>query len=155
MTRLRRELKFNKILIVILLIATVAIAIFNIVVSSKRGLTPLEDSLMWLFGLATALIGSYLFARRYADKPHARSAFRRILRLYDSLSRLGKAISKAQKTNPNENNGILQVLQAIVTEQIATADDALEDWRDIIPKDVEEIERKLKGKKEKSDGGKG
>lgn len=155
MTRLRRELKFIKILIVILLIATVAIAIFNIVVSSERRLTPLEDSLMWLFGLATALIGSYLFARRYADKPHARSAFRRILRLYDSLSRLGNVISKAQKTNPNENNGILQVLQAMVTEQIATVDDALEDWRDIIPKDVEEIERKLKEKKEKSDGGKG
>ena len=30
-------------------------------------------------------------------------------------------------------------LEAIVIEQLATADDALEDWRDIVPEDVEEL----------------
>lgn len=34
----------------------------------------------------------------------------------------------------------------MVTEQIATADDALEDWRDLIPDDVEEIMERIKVK---------
>ena len=33
----------------------------------------------------------------------------------------------------------LAKLDAIVAEQLATADDALEDWRDIVPEDVEEL----------------
>jgi hypothetical protein len=31
-------------------------------------------------------------------------------------------------------------LDQLVEEQIATADDALEDWRDIIPEEVEQVE---------------
>jgi hypothetical protein len=35
------------------------------------------------------------------------------------------------------------MLEAIVAEQIWTATDALEDWRDLIPEDVEEVERRI------------
>jgi hypothetical protein len=34
-------------------------------------------------------------------------------------------------------------LEAIVIEQLATADDALEDWRDIVPEDVKELRGRL------------
>ena len=33
----------------------------------------------------------------------------------------------------------LAKLDTIVTEQLAAADDALEDWRDIVPDDVKEL----------------
>ena len=34
-------------------------------------------------------------------------------------------------------------IEVIVIEQLATADDALEDWRDIVPEEVDELSRKL------------
>ena len=33
----------------------------------------------------------------------------------------------------------LAKLEVIVVEQLAVTDDALEDWRDIVPEDVEEL----------------
>ena len=38
---------------------------------------------------------------------------------------------------------VLEKLEAIVVEQIATANDALEDWRDIVPEDVKELMSKF------------
>ena len=34
-----------------------------------------------------------------------------------------------------------------MNEQLSTADDTLEDWRDIIPEDVEEFERRIELRK--------
>ena len=34
-------------------------------------------------------------------------------------------------------------LKAIVFWQLVTADDALEDWKDIVPEEVQELDRKL------------
>ena len=36
---------------------------------------------------------------------------------------------------------MIERLDAIVIEQLVTADDAIEDWRDIVPEDVAEVER--------------
>ena len=38
----------------------------------------------------------------------------------------------------------LDVIEAIVLEQIPTGADALEDWRDIVPDDVADVERRLR-----------
>lgn len=105
-----------------------------------------------VFSLGTGLLGSYVFGRESATesakdfiKPHARSAFRRLLSLYSSLSRLALAIQSARPANNSEplNYFVLDRLESIVIEQIATANDALEDWRDIVPNDVEELIAKL------------
>ena len=59
----------------------------------------------------------------------------------------------------NEESGvdvrvILASLRATVLEQIGTLHDALEDWRDVIPRDVEDIEEKLADVRyESMDGG--
>jgi len=37
-------------------------------------------------------------------------------------------------------------IEAIIAEQLVTADDALEDWRDIVPEDVKELEQRLAAK---------
>ena len=68
-------------------------------------------------------------------EPHARSAFRRLISLYQSLSRVATIIEE-------EGNGDatkIEIVKAIVIEQIATANDALADWHDIVPESVEEL----------------
>ena len=77
-------------------------------------------------------------------KPHARSAFRRLLSLYLSLQRAAAEIQSSQSSESHEDYQVaLAKLDAIVTEQLATADDALDDWNDIVPEDVEELKQKL------------
>ena len=89
-------------------------------------------------------------AAREIIKPHARSAFRRLMSLYESLSRVATEIEKSLSGEGNKNSeGDLARLKAIVIEQLATADDALEDWNDIVPEDVAELRDKLKARQNK------
>lgn len=85
---------------ILFVIVSITVAIFAIIVSAIRELTPLENSLLWVFSLAAAFVGSYMFAKQSSRKtlfdiikPHARPAFRRLLWLYNSLSRLAFAIN--------------------------------------------------------------
>lgn len=117
-----------------------------------RSLTGIESVLLQVFSLGIGLLGSFILGRESAReaakdlvKPHARSAFRRLLSLYRSLSRLAVAIQNARPVNNADpiHPSVLDRLESLVIEQIATADDALEDWRDIVPEDVEELRAKL------------
>jgi hypothetical protein len=121
-------------------------------VATYRDLTSLENVLLQVISLGLGLIGSYVLGRESARdaakemvKPHARSAFRRLLSLYRSLSRLAYAIETMREDGKvhAETTQVLDKLEGIVIEQIATADDALEDWRDIVPEDVEELRAQL------------
>ena len=56
-------------------------------------------------------------------------------------------IQSGQVSDSQENYQVtLARLEEIVAAQLITADDALEDWRDIVPEDVKELsqERQLK-----------
>ena len=59
-------------------------------------------------------------------EPHARSAFRRLISLYEGLSRVANVIEE-----PEVDEVKLKVIRAIVVEKISTADDALADWEDV------------------------
>ena len=114
-----------------------------------RDLTTFEIGLFQLLVLVTGLVGSYVFGRNSARagaaeviKPHARAAFRRVTALYDSLYRLSYRIEELKEENPDSR---LDLIQALVHEQIATGQDAMEDWRDIVPEEVEQIERRKAG----------
>ena len=64
--------------------------------------------------------------------------------LYLPLRRAGTAIESAQHSESQENYQVtLARLEEIVAAQLITADDALEDWNDLVPKDVEELKQKL------------
>ena len=77
-------------------------------------------------------------------KPHARSAFRRLISLYNGLSRAAKAIESSQRSESDEDYQVLLArLREIVAHQLITADNALDDWNDIVPEDVEELKQKL------------
>ena len=137
---------------IILVAVALAVAIFFSIVATYRNLTGLENVLLQVFSLGIGLIGSYVLGRESASqaaqeliKPHARSAFRRLLSLYSSLSRLATAIQAARQDNNPDPTAtlVLDKLEGMVIEQIVTADDALEDWNDIVPEDVKEIRAKL------------
>ena len=134
----------------ILLLAVCILAAVAVVgLTIFRDLTTLEFGLFQLLILATGLLGSYIFGRNAARvgamevlKPHARAAFRRIMALYNSLYRLSNRIEELSAENPDNR---LDLIQALVNEQITTGQDAMEDWRDIVPEDVEEIEKRGQG----------
>ena len=126
--------------------ASIVAAVSMVALTLFRQPTTFEAGLFQVFILLTGLWGSYILgknsaldAARELIRPHARSAFRRVLNLYDSLFRLSVRLEKLKEGNPDQR---LDLVQALVDEQYTTGRDALEDWRDIIPQDVAEIERR-------------
>lgn len=129
------------------------------------------DPLAWItlqtvtFGLG--LVGSYIIgkssareAAREIVRPHARSAFRRAMSLYRALHRqrdaLGEMYAGLQREAREDASGTPVVdlaaarwaiigAQGLVLEQISTAGDALEDWRDLVPEEVANFERGVAG----------
>ena len=137
------QFNFMTIVSIVLIAASVAIAIGMIFVSSTRDLTSLETILFQTLALGTGLSGSYIVGQRSSNKIaqdvmrlHARPAFRRVLELYNSLFRLSERIDQLRRQQPSSH---LDVIQAIVDEQIVTGRSAIQDWHDIIPEDVNEL----------------
>ena len=136
---------------VLLVVISVGVAGYFVYVATARALTGLEGVLLQVIALATGLVGSFIFGRRSAHeaareiiKPHARSAFRRLRSLYLSLSQVADAIESSHDFESREDyQMILAKLEAFVFDQLVTADDALEDWRDVVPEDVEGLRRSL------------
>ena len=114
-------------------------------------LTDLENVLLQIIFLAIGCSVSFFVGKKSVEKaakeiikPHARSAFRRLVSLYESLSRASTEIQSLDNSESLEDYRVaFAKLDAIVTEQLTTADDALEDWRDVVPEDVEELKQKL------------
>ena len=108
-----------------------------------RAPTPFETVLFQIVILITGLLGSYMYGKNSAAdaardviRPHARSAFRRVFSLYKSLYNMSDRIETMRSDDPDPR---LDVIKTAVDEQISAGQDALEDWRDIIEDDVDEI----------------
>ncbi len=143
----------NKRIGIILVALAICIATVFLFIASHRVLSSLENILFQIFSLGVGLVGSYILGKQSALKaardllkPHARSAFRRLVSLYRGLTRDIIAIRAARPVNVSEPiaASILDKLEGMFIEQIGTADDAMEDWRDIVPEDVEELRAQLK-----------
>ncbi len=138
-----------------LILISLVIAVSFAYVATTRALTYQESIFLQSFSLLAGLGGSFIFGRQSAReaareiiKPHARSAFRRLLSLYQSLSRVATTIESSQNfESPVENQVTLAKLETIVVEQLASADDAIEEWKDIVPEDVEELDRRFSSDK--------
>lgn len=133
----------------LLILISLGVGGFFAYVATTRISTGLESFLWQAFTLVASVVGAFLFGRQSASeaareiiKPHARSAFRRLLSLYRSLSRVADHIESSHESH-EACQVTLAKLEAIVVEQLTTADDALEDWRDIVPEDVEELRQRL------------
>ena len=111
--------------------------------SLLRAPTPFETGLFQVVILITGLLGSYMYGKNSAAdaardviRPHARSAFRRALSLRHSLSMLSVRIETMQKERYDHR---LDLIHAVVDEQTFISQDALDDWRDVIPDDVADM----------------
>ena len=149
MNFIRAKLPYT--IVAILVAACGALVILVVVVSSKRPLTPLESTLLQVVILATGVSATYLFSQRSAKeaaeqivKPHARSAFRRVQNLYSGLFYLKGVINRHHEI-PTERSAsqVVDVIEAIVDQQVNTVADAMEDWRDIVPEEVADLKRQL------------
>ena len=117
-------------------------------IAMERALTGIDVIVIQILALFTGLAGSYILGRRSLRdsisemiEPHARSAFRRLISLYRSISRVATIIDSEEL---KDDASKLNVIRAIVVEQITTADDALADWQDIVPKSVEKMRTELR-----------
>ncbi len=135
----------------LLLFFSIVVSVIFAYTATQRTLTGLESMIWQIFAFGAGLAGSFIFGRQSAReaateviKPYARSAFRRLIFLYLTLRRAAIAVELAQHSESQENyQVILARLEEIIAAQLMTADDALEDWNDIVPEDVEELKQKL------------
>ena len=139
-------------LVIISVLSAIAFAIFMVIISSNRPLSPLETILFQLLvlvaGLGGGLFGSYKFgqssaarAARDVMRPHARSALRSVIVLYRGIERLSDAIESLKRDEPDTRS--LELLQYVVYDQLSAADSAIADWRDIIPEDFADVDETL------------
>lgn len=111
--------------------------------------------------LTLSIYASYRFAQNAAEesaraliRPHARSAFRRNLNLYGAVRRLiveidrqvdrleGAVDDRGRVAFDDAKQG-LYIVRTMAVEQAYTADDVLEDWRDLVPDEVAEVEARV------------
>jgi len=142
--------KYSGIFLVVLSILVGSMFVF---IASTRELTNLENALFQAIALFFGIFGSYILGKESTKsaakeliKPYARSAFRRLISLYYGLSRLAQLIENTRRSESTEEMLIstLDKIEVMTVDQLSTADDALNDWRDIVPEDVEELYDKIK-----------
>lgn len=135
------------------LLICVSVAGFSVFayVATERSLTDLESVFLQFFSVLTGFIGTFLIGRQWSRdaaveliKPHARSAFRRLLSQYQSLHRMVIVIESSKSSETTDGyKQVLARLEEIAIAQISTADDALADWEDVVPEDVQELRQTL------------
>ena len=135
--------KYGRLLRVIPLILILVLLAPVIIVASIRDLTSLEIIMFQVLTLGIGVLVSFWVGRASATeaardvvRPHARSALRTILLLRDSLYRLSIMIEEFKQGSDDVR---LDMIQSVVNEQIPIGRSAVEDWRDVVPDDVDEV----------------
>lgn len=116
-------------------------------VATERPLSSLEGVFLQALFAVTGFTSTFMLGRQSAReaaaelvKPHARSAFRRLLSQYQSLHRMAAIIAESESSEMSDREKLAR-LEEIAITQISTADHALEDWEDIVPEDVAELRK--------------
>ena len=131
---------------VLLITAGLGIAVYFIIQSEDKDnpLSTRETIFFHVYILSFNLVGSFLLGRkslrnlvREQIKPAARSSFRRVISLGRRNGRLESYLE--QGYNESEFDPSFQIPLALVQEQEADINDIIEDWRDLVPEEVEEI----------------
>lgn len=132
----------------ILILASLAIGIYTGWLASTRQLTPLEAALAQGITLVLALAGSFwggnLSAERMAKqlvRPYARSSFRRVRAIYFGLSQIANELSEFTNDEDTPSGWALAIgrMQSTTMIHISTADDAMDEWKDLVPDEVNEL----------------
>ena len=95
-------------------------------------------------------VGSFIFGRQKSIetakemvKPHAKSAFRRLLYLYTTVDRMSEIIEETSSQDVK-----IAKIEEIIYGQTITASNALADWEDLIPEEVEKLKGQLNALRE-------
>ena len=138
----------EKITATLLIFIALMTMFFIAYIATERALTEIEAIAFQILVFLAGFGGSYIFGRRSSRdsiretiEPHARSAFRRLMSLYRSISHVAATIESEELSDDASK---LNVIRAIVVEQIATANDALADWQDVVPESVENLRAELR-----------
>lgn len=130
---------------------SIGISIVLAYTATKRSLTIFETVLWQIFVFAGGLTGSYIFGKRSAQeagkeiiKPHARNAVRQLKSLYKSISLTLSVISSSKNLEtPQDYYSIRAYLIGVIAQQMATADDAIKNWHDILKEELEDLIKEL------------
>jgi hypothetical protein len=149
---------------IVLLIAALGLAAGTVLVAiQKHPNTPLAAVLQGLALLFSA-VGAYVFAQASVQSAaqeliskQARSPFRRVRAIYRELGQLLEILDRQSSqflvlregNDPGTLNYeyvamTMQMLRHSVTSQANTADDAMADWRDLVPDEVAQIEQQTR-----------
>jgi hypothetical protein len=134
-------------------IVAAALAVLTVVIGVRTPPNTLATSLLQAFTFILGVLAAYIFAKASAEgaarelvRPHARSAFRRQKGLYMGLGRLIDEIDLQIASLEDENSRLsLKILRVMIIEQLGMSGDALDDWRDLVPDEVEQLERAENG----------
>ena len=129
----------------VLVFVSLSLAGYFVYVSTDRNLTPLEGIFFQVLILIFGLGGTFWIGLvSPISRSHARSAFRRVRSLYMGLARAALIIDESRDSDSVAGYRLAFArLEEVVGDQLVTADDALEDWEDIVPKDVRELRKRL------------
>ena len=130
----------------LLVVGAIAYTTWRIGVELERPVTSAGEAIGELVALVGGIAGSFL-ASRSAFRGHARSAFRRLLSMYDGLGEIAKA---SVCETPEEHESALARIGAIASVHYGTALDALEDWSDLAPQQVSELRESLSRREQAS-----
>jgi hypothetical protein len=136
------------------------VAVMTVVVAVSKPPNALAAGLLQAITLVLGVSASYLFGRRSARNaaeqiisPHAKSAFRRVLSLFQAFGRLRESVEVLSQEigDKAESDQVsvayvelaLKLLRTQILEQIGTANDAMEDWRDMVPDEVAVVEGRV------------
>jgi hypothetical protein len=138
--------------LVLLLVAT-------IVVTGNEKASELEKGLLnFIFFVFAAGLAVYLgresLSREASEmlRPHGRKAVRRIVALGRGIGTFSTVIETERELIASRSKGesvdivtverAFDILESHVGEQLGTVGDAIEDWRDVVPDEVQALERK-------------
>ena len=156
-----------------LVAVSIGLGILTVYVGTRTHPNTFATLLLQAITLVFSTYGAYVFAKASVEDaaralvtPHARSAFRRVRSIYEALGRLLDLIDR-QSVNFNVARKpsvpdtldyetvrlTMLMLERIITEQVSTVDDALDDWRDLVPDEVQQIEDQARRRRNDRDGG--
>ena len=133
-------------MIVISILVGLVFAGFMVSIAAQRELKPLEALLfqfiILLVSLGGGLVGSYKVGQNAAaNRQYARSALRSVMVLFRSLERLHQAIEQLKiNDSTSERFGSWQLH---VETQMDIAHSVINDWRDLIPEEFEDVGENL------------
>lgn len=143
--------------------AAIVVGYFQVNVATDTPPNRLAAALLGAIALFLGIFASFVFtqaASRDAERKKvqvpARASFRRIIAVYGALRAIAERLAERSgalaaqvdadgKVPMVEVRAAMEVIEAHITGQLSTAGVAIEDWRDLIPEDVAEIENQARG----------